>query len=345
MNRNLIDETGYQLAKRRYEMIKSLGTPETVLEIGCGYGHFLSRFPSEVYTVGIEPDKNKFDYAKKNFDVKKNKDFGIHWLINKEWEDLIGEKSCLFGREFDLICLWHSLEHMKYPYSCLDFCHEHLSLYGYLIISVPDISNVEPDLVELGMRISKEHRYFWSAPYFCDQMFMRGFSPIKIIKEEFDPALRSSFTIIFQTRETCWIKENEAKVEYHLNEKKMINKIRNTWKEWQSQGRRIAIYGAGQHTKTLLEVVLKDLPKPVAILDDDLDGVGSHFCGINVYSPKAFHVSHPNGPKLNVDVILVSSGAFEDRMITKIVNQITSKKRRLKDIQVFGIYKDILKRR
>jgi len=79
---------------------------------------------------------------------------------------------------------------------------------------------------------------------------------------------------------------------------------------WTGRAARVAVYGAGMHTRYLME--LFDLGRSVTcLLDIDPRKTGSSFLGWRVFGPDAI-------PQLDLDAILISTNAFEEEVYSAI---------------------------
>jgi len=80
--------------------------------------------------------------------------------------------------------------------------------------------------------------------------------------------------------------------------------------EWARQGTRVAIYGAGEHTRYLMELL--PLDTLVAwILDSDPQKHGSHFLGRPVHAPE-------DAPRLGAGAVVVSSRPYQEEMVRRM---------------------------
>ena len=109
----------------------------TVLEIGVGTGVHLLAFDRMGFTVtGIEPDPLNARLV--NEKLKHGK------CHNGFFEDFE------FDERFDLIFLYHVMEHLTDPRKTLERCSKLLSDDGLVIIAVPDCGN--PDTLDLSVK-------------------------------------------------------------------------------------------------------------------------------------------------------------------------------------------------
>lgn len=78
---------------------------------------------------------------------------------------------------------------------------------------------------------------------------------------------------------------------------------------WKAEGKRVAVYGAGMHTRFLLEVV--DLVDVVAVFDSDSTRHGRRFLEWTIASPDSVAVIQP-------DVVIISSRDSEEEIYESI---------------------------
>lgn len=111
--------------KQKIKLVSSYVSRGTILDYGCGTGMFLSECKMAKWeTFGMEPDDNARRLAsEKNLNLFADKNtLQLH----------IAEK------EFDVITLWHVLEHVTDMYNTLAFFKHKLKRDGVLIIAVPN---------------------------------------------------------------------------------------------------------------------------------------------------------------------------------------------------------------
>ena len=112
-----------------YEYCKEhLSKDQKILEIGVGTGVHMIMFDKIGFNVtGIEPDKHNADLINKKL-INGN-------CINGFFEDQN------FSNQFDIIWLYHVLEHVTDPSKLLLKCKDFLKNNGLIIIAVPDCEN------------------------------------------------------------------------------------------------------------------------------------------------------------------------------------------------------------
>jgi 2-polyprenyl-3-methyl-5-hydroxy-6-metoxy-1,4-benzoquinol methylase len=123
----------------KLKLIKKYSTRGSVLDIGCGTGDFLACCQAEGFSVtGMEPGDKARAFAVMNNRVKAEKN-----LIDV----------AASGKRFDIITLWHVLEHIHRINETIEQIRTLLSENGTLIVAVPNCDS--PD--------AKKYREFWAA--------------------------------------------------------------------------------------------------------------------------------------------------------------------------------------
>lgn len=91
---------------------------------------------------------------------------------------------------------------------------------------------------------------------------------------------------------------------------KIIERLSKTLEEWRNNNFKIGIYGAGIHTRFLMEI-FEFGNEVTCILDSDDKKWGSNFIHWYIYGPKDIHM-------LKLDAILISSYKFEQEIYDSI---------------------------
>ncbi len=125
-----------------------------ILDVGCGNGSFLSFLdPKRFERVGLELNAEEYEAAKK----KKLK-------VMKE--DILTMKKRI--GKFDVITLWHVLEHIPDPLLLFTQLKKYLKSNGVIIISTPNSNS-------WGRRLGKEQWFHLDAPRHIILFDKRGF--------------------------------------------------------------------------------------------------------------------------------------------------------------------------
>lgn len=123
-----------QTLKWKYNLVQKY-LPTTLLDYGCGTGHFLKYCAVKgITTMGFEPD-NKARKIAQNAGI-----------TTYETLDVIKNK-------FDIITLWHVLEHVSDVNHVMQWLYNHLNKNGTLIIAVPNPASYD----------AKKFKQYWAA--------------------------------------------------------------------------------------------------------------------------------------------------------------------------------------
>jgi len=113
------------MLRKKYRMLKKVAKGRKLLDIGCGTGYFPAYMKQKGYKVaGVEADPNTRAFAKKEFGIPV---FSPEDFLNHEIEG-----------KFDVITLWHVLEHLDHFTLYLERMLEHLAPGGTLVIALPN---------------------------------------------------------------------------------------------------------------------------------------------------------------------------------------------------------------
>ncbi len=111
---------------RRKILGKRLEKPLKILDVGTGGGEFAYLLQSLGHDVqGIEPNKGYADYSKQEYGLN----IQVGFIQDIQQPDA----------SFDLITIWHVLEHTENPYKVLTKLHSLLKPQGVLVVEVPTI--------------------------------------------------------------------------------------------------------------------------------------------------------------------------------------------------------------
>ena len=140
--KNSFIEKVYQQVKKitlnkKVKLIDQYSLDEkSILDIGCGTGEFLAYAKNKNWnTVGVEVNQNA-----------RNKALNKKLIIYKSLEDLP-------NRQFNIISLWHVLEHLPNLNEKISLIKTKLDDNGTLIIAVPNYKSYD----------AKHYKEFWAA--------------------------------------------------------------------------------------------------------------------------------------------------------------------------------------
>jgi 2-polyprenyl-3-methyl-5-hydroxy-6-metoxy-1,4-benzoquinol methylase len=124
----------------KVRLIKKYKKSGDILDIGCGTGEFLKKINEKGFTVtGVEPGNSARDYAQNQNEI---------FVIDEKSMD---EK--LTPSSFDVITMWHVMEHVYNLNSRISQISKLLSENGILIIAVPNSDSWD----------ARYYQKFWAA--------------------------------------------------------------------------------------------------------------------------------------------------------------------------------------
>jgi len=151
-SKSFIDKI-YQVVKnytirKKVKLIVSLQTEgKSILDIGCGTGDFLVASKNSGWNVvGIEPNEKAKNFAIKKVNTAKTKVSPFY----KDIDALLKENG---NQKFDVISMWHVLEHVYDLEEYISNLEKLLKSNGSLLIAVPNFNSFD----------AKYYGKFWAA--------------------------------------------------------------------------------------------------------------------------------------------------------------------------------------
>jgi SAM-dependent methyltransferase len=119
----------YMLGRKRKIVENSSGIKQgSLLDIGCGAGHFLSSLKENGWNVkGVDASQKARELVKSQFD--------IHVASPKDWLNS--------DKKYDVITCWHSLEHVYEPWVYLEKIKTQLNPDGVFIVALPNYESTD----------------------------------------------------------------------------------------------------------------------------------------------------------------------------------------------------------
>lgn len=151
-------ERFFRTLRARY--INSLKKGKAILDIGCGRGVMLS----ELNRLGWEAHGCELT-DKTAFKARQNKELKIY---TKEFE-----KTELQDNYFDVVSLWHVLEHLDNPKKYLYKIHKILKKEGILIIEVPNIESWQAQVFKQDwFHLDTPRHYYHFSPHTLKRLLL-----------------------------------------------------------------------------------------------------------------------------------------------------------------------------
>jgi len=179
----LIKLNQWRLKKFRIIIKKYAENHKTLLDIGCGYGHFLDLLKNdfEVYGTDINLHATKITRYKVKCPVKEGN----------------LEKKIPFKKKFDIITALDVIEHLNKPKQAIENVYNHLKNNGLFFFQVPTVSNKMSRIInKLFFAHDKTHIYIVSVEEIEQLITSIGFKKL---------AIYSSLTPIF-TKHYNWVR-------------------------------------------------------------------------------------------------------------------------------------------
>ncbi len=148
LNRIYFLSRNFMIQKKRIIVEKASGVSNgTLLDIGCGTGHFAGTMKKEGWIVtGIEPNKKAAEYATASFGLDV---FGP------------GRIKSLPDSSYDCITLWHVLEHFYDPVDYMKDIYRLLKPDGTCFIALPNCSSADAEYYKSSWAAWDVPRHLW----------------------------------------------------------------------------------------------------------------------------------------------------------------------------------------
>lgn len=302
---------------------------QSVLEIGCSYGHFLKVAENIPEKYGIEPSSTQAFFARTCF--------GLEQIAEGPYETRLSSASRQFCQGFDAICAFHVVEHLANPAEFIRLVREQLRPDGYLVLALPNLQTLSPDLIELYFMCRSWHLHTFSTAIIGELLRRSGFKILSVVEEQPTAMLRSSFLMLARRSKKVKPEEDHlavvvenraAALRFHQSLNARLDRLRGVFSRWREHDKRIAIYGGGLHTIALLDLTGIDPGAVTLIIDDDPAKVGTRLSGVKIESLSESVMKQ-------VDTILVSSLAAEQEILQRLEAEGGPA-----EIEVKGIYRD-----
>ena len=161
--------------RKKIQFINSLSPEQrNILDIGCGTGEFLNACKQSGWnTKGFEPNDTARDYAIKHYKLA---------VINKQ------ELLSLPENSFDIITMWHVLEHVHDLEQRMKEVYRLVKPNGTVIIAVPNCLSLDAELYKenwAGYDVPR-HLYHFTPNTITQLVHNFGMNVVKMLPMKFD---------------------------------------------------------------------------------------------------------------------------------------------------------------
>lgn len=267
-----------------------------LLDVGCGEGDLLGALELPGWhLVGVEPDAGAAARARAR---------GLNVTVG-HLEDV-----ALPAESFSIVSCVSILEHVADPRAFLRELDRLVTPGGFLFLEVPDSCRPVPQVAEF---YSLEHLTHFTRGSLKRLLDDAGHEPVLFERPE-TPALRvGSRKRVFAAATNVELADDREELLSALlaygEERARIEKELAT-RLLERGTRRIAIYGAGDHTRFLLDLI-PFADSVTAILDSDPGKQGGRFRNWPIHAPEQL-------PELDVDLVVLSSRPYQEEMAARI---------------------------
>jgi 2-polyprenyl-3-methyl-5-hydroxy-6-metoxy-1,4-benzoquinol methylase len=159
---------------KKFRMVNHMAKGKTLLDIGSGTGYFPAYMKAKGYKVtGVEVDQDAREFAKKEFG-----------LTVYSPEDFL--ENSIEGK-FDVISLWHVLEHLDNFDLYIERMLEHLLPGGCLVIALPNCSSLD----------ARHYKEFWAGYDVPRHLWHLTPSTVKILADKHGMQITKMKRLIF----------------------------------------------------------------------------------------------------------------------------------------------------
>lgn len=193
--KNSFFERAYQgvkslMLKRKLNLIGKYATKKTLLDFGAGTGDFLAEAKKQGWEVsGVEPSSNARKLAAKK-------------------ELRLAENEQTLSGKYEVITLWHVLEHLPDLKQKLETFHRLLNDEGTLVIAVPNFESYDAQYYKEFWAAYDVPRHLWhfSQAGIENVLGQFGFSLTKVLPLPFDAYYVSMLSEKYKTGSVNYLK-------------------------------------------------------------------------------------------------------------------------------------------
>ena len=189
--------------KQKVKLIESFITDDiSILDIGCGTGDFLVACKNRGWEVhGIEPNEKARQITSDKLQII-NKS-GSDKIVHLDIEELVKSK-----RKYDVISMWHVLEHVPNLREYIGYLKSLLNPNGILIIAVPNFRSFDAEYYKEHWAAYDVPRHLWHfSKKSIDLLFNKtNLNVIKTVPMKFDSYYVSLLSEKYKTGKSNFLK-------------------------------------------------------------------------------------------------------------------------------------------
>jgi SAM-dependent methyltransferase len=281
------------MARQRIAFLRKhidLSGVRTALEIGCAQGEFLSELALlGIDAEGLEPSRAMAALGRQAYGVK---------ITDGVYDDFPDRRA-----HYDLIAMFHVLEHVSDPLGTLVRIRGELRTGGHLLLEVPTMGDCQ-----LAIVFKTIHPTTFVAETLSAMLVKAGFEIMAVSEKGYHiqalarPARESVKPALPDARAIS------ARIDHYLaKRRRVIDRIVGTMERLTRRGEG-AVYGAGLNTLDLDQVFPLARLKLNAIFDADPRKQGRKMLGLEIRSPEALG-------DWKGGYIIISSYAFQSEIL------------------------------
>ncbi|MCF6169719.1 MAG: class I SAM-dependent methyltransferase [Bacteroidales bacterium] len=173
--------------RNKFKLVNSFKQGKKLLDIGCGTGELLSYFKNKGWEVkGIEPNKSARSFAQKSHHLD---------VIDETGLDKLEPES------FDVISMWHVLEHVPDLNGRMMQLNKLLNKEGRIVIALPNLGS--PDARKYGA--------FWAGLDVPRHLYHFTQSTLQLLLKKHEMELVGSFPLKFDAYYVSLLSEKYLK--------------------------------------------------------------------------------------------------------------------------------------
>ena len=201
----LLNQIYYQIRQynfyKKYKLIQQKSPGIKVLDYGCGTGEFVNYLNKKnINAFGFEPNPSAYEIA-----TKKNKNI------------IFSSNLFLEHEKFDVITLWHVLEHIPDMFKVLERIKNALNPGGKIFIAVPNYESFDAQF----------YKEFWAAYDVPRHLWHFNQKSISAIMNDFGMIIESIYPMIFDAYYVSMLSEKYKRSSLSLFRAFLVGSVSN----------------------------------------------------------------------------------------------------------------------